>query len=285
MVRFKKLLASLCAAILAASLSFAVSAEKVNLDSWNTDSTLYDVLDTDTESNSAVEYAFLRVKYDRPSNRIKLLFMLGLDSFTDEKNAGVTLSVNGDEKITLHLDGSSEYNEDKYFAQINSVSDPMSKTLCIEVTLGIKKGIPETVSLEFNVYDTEGVASNTYAVDITETAEEDTTTSSHSEPEKTSKTKATKTTRAKTTKAKTTKSKTTKRNSADNIEPDISDTDKNDITTAFVNIQQTEIETKETGINERKLTAIVAAITIAAVGTASGGVYFFRKSRKQRDGG
>lgn len=280
MVRFKKLLALLCTAILAVSLNLAASAEKVNLDSWNTDSTLYDVLDTDSESNSAVEYAFLRVKYDRPSNRIKLLFMLGLDSFTDEKNAGVTLSVNGDEKITLHLDGSSEYNEDKYFAQINSVSDPMSKTLCIEVTLGIKKGIPETVNLEFNVYDTEGIASNTYTVDITETVEEDTTTSSQSEPGKTSKT-----TKIKTTKVKTTKTKTTKTNSVDNIEPAGSDVDENDTTTVLLNSQQTEIEANETSINERRLTAIIAAVTIAAVGTASGGIYFFRKSRKQRDGG
>lgn len=280
MVRFKKLLALFCTAILAVSLNLAVSAEKVNLDSWNTDSTLYDVLDTDSESNSAVEYAFLRVKYDRPSNRIKLLFMLGLDSFTDEKNAGVTLSVNGDERITLHLDGSSEYNEDKYFAQINSVSDPMSKTLCIEVTLGIKKGIPETVNLEFNVYDTEGIASNTYTVDITETVEEDTTTSSQSEPGKTSKT-----TKIKTTKVKTTKTKTTKTNSVDNIESEVTDVDDNDITTVLLNSQQTEIETKETSINERRLTAIIAAVTIAAVGTASGGIYFFRKSRKQRDGG
>lgn len=280
MVRFKKLLALLCTAILAVYLNLAVSAEKVNLDSWNTDSTLYDVLDTDSESNSAVEYAFLRVKYDRPSNRIKLLFMLGLDSFTDEKNAGVTLSVNGDEKITLHLDGSSEYNEDKYFAQINSVSDPMSKTLCIEVTLGIKKGIPETVTLEFNVYDTEGIASNTYTVDITETVEEDTTTSSQSEPGKTSKT-----TKIKTTKVKTTKTKTTKTNSVDNIEHAGSDVDENDITTVLLNSQQTEIEANETSINERRLTAIIAAVTIAAVGTASGGIYFFRKSRKQRDGG
>lgn len=280
MVRFKKLLALLCTAILAVSLNLAVSAEKVNLDSWNTDSTLYDVLDTDSESNSAVEYAFLRVKYDRPSNRIKLLFMLGLDSFTDEKNAGVTLSVNSDEKITLHLDGSSEYNEDKYFAQINSVSDPMSKTLCIEVTLGIKKGIPETVTLEFNVYDTEGIASNTYTVDITETVEEDTTTSSQSEPGKTSKT-----TKIKTTKVKTTKTKTTKTNSVDNIESEVTDVDENDTTTVLLNSQQTEIQTKETSINERRLTAIIAAVTIAAVGTASGGIYFFRKSRKQRDGG
>lgn len=273
-------MALLCTAILTVSLNLAVSAEKVNLDSWNTDSTLYDVLDTDSESNSAVEYAFLRVKYDRPSNRIKLLFMLELDSFTDEKNAGVTLSVNGDEKITLHLDGSSEYNEDKYFAQINSVSDPMSKTLCIEVTLGIKKGIPETVNLEFNVYDTEGIASNTYTVDITETVEEDTTTSSQSEPGKTSKT-----TKIKTTKVKTTKTKTTKTNSVDNIEPAGSDVDENDTTTVLLNSQQTEIEANETSINERRLTAIIAAVTIAAVGTASGGIYFFRKSRKQRDGG
>lgn len=282
MVRFKKLLALLCASFIAASITLTASAEKVNLDSWNTDSTLYEVLDTGAATNSAVEYVFLRAKYDRPSNRIKLLFMLELDSFTDEQNAGVTLSVNGDEEITLHLSGSSEYNEDKYYAEINSVSDPMTKTLFLEVILGIKKGIPETVNLEFNVYDTEGVASNTYSVNITEINEDDTTVPSEEKTEKTSKTKTTKTTKVKTT--KTTKTKTTK-HKTNPVDSDSPGVDDNDIPTASANGTPTEITTTESVVNERKLTAIIAAVTLATVGTAAGTIHFFRKSRKQRDGG
>lgn len=283
MVKFKKLLAMLCSVIIAATLTHTASAEKVNLDLWNTDSTLYEVLESGAETNSAVEYVFLRAKFDRPSNRIKLLFMLELDSFTDEANAGVTLSVNGDEEITLHLNGNAEYNEDKYYAQINSASDPMTKTLFLEVILGIKKGIPETVSLEFNVYDTEGIASNTYSVDITQTDGED--TSEAPETEKTSKTKTSKTTKVKTTKSKITKTKTNAANLVENENSDSSDIEDSDIPTGTVNRAPAEVAVQEPVVNERKITAIIAAVTFAAVGTAAGIIHFFRKSRKQRDGG
>lgn len=293
MVKCKKLLALLCAIIFAASLSFSVSAEKVNIDSWNTDSKLFSVLDGTAESNSAVEYAFLRVKYDRPSNRIRLLFMLELSSFTDESNAGVTMSVNGDEKITLHLNGNAEYNEDKYYAEINSFSDPRTKTLYLEVTLGIKKGIPDTVKLEFNVYDTEGVASNTYCVDITESPA-DTTAASQSDvqeqendkPQKTSKTA--KTAKTKNTKVKTTKTKTTNKNKTQSADDDVqalANADGEYISQAVINQENPAPNTdNETVISENKVIAIVVALAFVTGGAAAGLANLLKKAKK-RDGG
>ncbi len=290
MVRFKRLLTFLCAILLAVSVNLPVSAAKVNIDSWNTDSTLYEVQEKGAHTNSAVEFVFLRAKYDRPSNRIKLLFMLSLTSFTDESNAGVTMSVNGDEEITLHLNGNAEYNEDKYYAEINSVSDPRTMTLYLEVTLGIKKGIPDSVNLEFNVYDTEGVASNTYSADITEPVEDEVTGTTENEEnekedkeEKTSKTKTTRTTKTKTTKAKTTRTKANKNdiNSPEDIAEMEDESDSVATLRDETHTGQTEIEPVS---DERKLTAGIVAATFAAVGIGTGGIYFFRKT-KQRDGG
>ena len=148
-------------------------AGDIDLAKWNDESALYTVFDgQDSHSNSAVVMAFLRTAYDRPSNRIRMLFSLELDSFTDESKSGVRLNVNGGEDVVLHADGTAEYNEEEYFAVMITDFDPRTKTLYLEVTLGIKKGIPEALVLNFNFYDTEGLASNTYSVDISETNEQ-----------------------------------------------------------------------------------------------------------------
>ena len=177
MSRFKRAGALLLALVLAFVSQTAALAGDIDLAKWNNESALYTVLnDDDVHSNSAVVMAFLRTDYDRPSNRIRMLFSLELDSFTDESKAGVRISVNGGEDIVLHADGTAEYNEEEYFAALVTESDPRTKTLYLEVTLGIKRGIPESVVLDFNFYDTEGLASNTYSVDISEKSEEPTLT-------------------------------------------------------------------------------------------------------------
>ena len=169
MIALKRISILFISLILAFRLCPSVYAGDIDLGKWNTESSLYTVLnDKYIHSNCAVVMAFLRTDYDRPSNRIKMLFSLELDSFTDESNSGIRLSVNGGGDIILHADGTAEYNEEEYFAEMVTDSDPRTKTLYLEVTLGIKKGIPDTVALSFNFYDTEGVASNTYTVDITE---------------------------------------------------------------------------------------------------------------------
>ena len=155
--------------VLVSQTAATAATGKIDLAKWNTQSTPYTILnDKDIHSNSAVVMAFLRTDYDRPSNRIRLLFSLELDSFTDESDSGIRLRVNGGEDIVLRADGTAEYNEDEYFAALVSDFDPITKTLYLEVTLGIKKGISDSVVLDFNFYDTEGLASNTYSVDISE---------------------------------------------------------------------------------------------------------------------
>lgn len=260
MRNLKVFVALFCVAIFSLSFSATATAADVNIDEWNTDSTLYDVLDYSTESNCAVEYAFLRVKYDRPSNRIRLLFMLELSSFSVEENAGVTMSVNGDEKITLHLNGKAEYNKDKYFAEIKSISDPRTKFLYLEVTLGIKQGIPDKVLLDFNVYDTEGVASNTYSIDITEEADEPDTTSQTEKTEKSTKNKTEK------TKAKASAS-ATKAVTAETSEE------------TQATLTADENKNSETRVNETNTVAIIAAVALAASCIGAGAVSFFRNKK------
>lgn len=170
--RLKRTSVTLLAFVLALGLSLNALAGDIDLVKWNTEGTLYTVLNDDgVHSNSAVVMAFLRTDYDRPSNRIRMLFSLELDSFTDESKSGVRMSVSGGEDIVLRADGTAEYNKEEYFAQMITDSDPRTKTLYLEVTLGIKRGIPDPIILDFNFYDTQGIASNTYTIDITEANE------------------------------------------------------------------------------------------------------------------
>lgn len=172
MTRLKRTSVTLLAFVLALGLSLNALAGDIDLVKWNTEGTLYTVLnDNGVHSNSAVVMAFLRTDYDRPSNRIRMLFSLELDSFTDESKSGVRMSVSGGEDIVLRADGTAEYNKEEYFAQMITDSDPRTKTLYLEVTLGIKRGIPDPIILDFNFYDTQGIASNTYTIDITEANE------------------------------------------------------------------------------------------------------------------
>ncbi len=190
----KKLMISIC--VVTAILPYVVlnSAANIDIGDWTANSAVYPIVDSSVHSNCAVIQAYLRVKYEHQSNRIKLLFMLELDSFTDESNAGVTMTVNDGEEITLHLNGDAEYNNEEYFAEIEPLFDSRTKTLYMQVTLGIKEGIPERTVLRFKVYDTEGAASNAYTVDITENLP--ISAASYCEPAKTGNTEVKTTKRA-----------------------------------------------------------------------------------------
>ncbi len=263
---FKKIAVFICLAAITALSAIPSYALDIDIGEWNRNENLYPVLTEQSNSNSAVTTADLKVEYDNPSNRVRLLFMLELNSFTDVDKAGITLSVNDGEKITLHLDGTSEYNKDKYFAEIKSVTDKWSKNIYMEVTLGIKDGIPEKTVLSFNFYDTEGIASNTYTLDITERHEpteattETTTKTTKKKSEKTTKTKATKTTAEKETASKsTTINKTT--------------------------VISEKTDNKEASFKESSVVGIVTAVAIAAIGIGTGAVNIIRRSKKTRDGG
>lgn len=263
MVKVNRFAALLCAVILFFTL--CASAQAVDIGDWNTDSTLYEILNADGESNCDAERIFLRVKYDRSSNRIKMLFMLEFSEFHSEENAGVTLSINDGEKITLRLNGENEYNKDKYFAETDVRTDPRTKTLLFEVTLGIKQGIPENVRLDFNIYDTQGVASNTYCADITE-AEASTVTQTDSEK---TKIKSTQTRTKKTNRPAKTDSETTVTSLSEEPETLTQQHTQNDVVR----------------VSEKKFLTFVLAGVVAVMIVMPAVTRHIRNPKNPRDGG
>lgn len=193
--------------LIAAILVSTVFAAYASFDSTSWDSAeYYGVLDYGDASNSDLCYAGIKVKYERETNRIRLLFLLGFEKLNDINLCGVIMNFNGMGNIKLLSDGTAEYNNDIYFAEIdNEIYDKNSLNVVIETTVGIKSGIPDNVIMDVFIVDTDGVKSNRYSVDITEETDEE-----PSEEKRTSKTQSEKQTKEKTTKAKTTKVKTTK---------------------------------------------------------------------------
>lgn len=210
MLRFIRHITSVLCAVALVLCFFSADAFAINIASWY-DSQLYSVLSDGKPSNSAVDCITLRVKDDGDVNQLHMLFMAELTAFGKEENAGVKISFDGLGTITLMCDGTEEYDDEIFFAEItDTLFDSRSMTMYLEVTVGIKDGIPDT-AMQFCLYDTDGVRSNTYTVEF-EDEEDD--VQQEEEEEKTSKTSKTRTTKSKTsrtTKKKTTKRKTTKR--------------------------------------------------------------------------
>ncbi len=267
-----------------ASLAFAISDNAL----WE-DAKLCPFLEAGEESNSDLCFAAVKVKYDRSINRIYLLFTLEFEKFSDIESCGVIMNFNGMGSIKVMCDGTAEYNNNVYFAELeDELHDVHSKNVLLETTVGIKSGIPENVIMSVNVIDTNGVKSNTYNVDITEDEESvddpDETTKKTS-AEKTAKVRTTKvkTTKVKTTKIKTTKYKTTK--------PKKSKTDKgeNDDSDSDDEMSQVVIDSGISGdveINNRRkklMLVLGAAATVAAV--AAGCSAGIKNRKKDKDGG
>lgn len=249
----------------------SAGAEGIDLGKWNNEGTLYTVLnDEGRYSNSAVVMAFLRTDYDHPSNRIRMLFSLELDSFTDESKSGVRMSVNGGEDIILHADGTAEYNEDEYFASLISASDPRTKTLYLEVTLGIKQGIPDSVILDFNFYDTQGTASNTYSIDITESPVQQTSAENAE----------TTTQRTKNTKQSAGQEHVSEKTSLASEE---SITDIENSTSVSTQQHDLDVEVINITVKDRAF-AIIAGIAIITLG-GMGGFYMIRRKNDPKNGG
>ncbi len=259
MEKFKRLAILICVLAVISAASCPSLAAEIDVSEWNSLEKVYHILSDGSSSNSALELAFLKVKYDRPSNRVRLFFILEFATFTDEAKAGVTLSVNGGEKITLHSDGSAEYNEDKYFAAVKTLSDRRTRNLSMEITLGIKEGLPEKAVLTFNFYDTEGIASNTYTVDITETAATVTSTTTE---------KATKTNADKTTKNRAQKTDST--------------TKKQDETTTLQNntVISKKTAAAEHSFKESNAVGIIIAVAVAAIGIGTSAINILKRSKK-----
>ncbi len=209
----KRILILFVAVAILFSLTVCTSAISDNA-LWE-DSKTYVLLAAGGESNSDLCFAVVKVKLDRKINRIYLLFMLEFTEFNDDKLSGVVMNFNSLGDIRVMSDGTVDFDQEIYFAQLDDeLADRNSKNVLIETTVGIKDGIPENIGMNVNIIDTNGVRSNTFKTDITD---EGTTSDSPTDDETEGRTqtkKTTKTTKAKTTKIKTTKVKTEKSKTA-----------------------------------------------------------------------
>lgn len=275
--------------IIMLSLTVGAYAAMPNLAEWN-QCDMYTVLESGGVSNSAVDCIILRVKPKKDVNRVRFLFMINMTGFDDEQNAGINLDFVDYGAVELMCDGTSDYDTDVFFAEIDSiVTDKYSHLLALEITVGFKKGIPENPVFDMFVYDTEGVASNTYTVDISDSISgngendieaDQTEKTSKTQKAKTTKVKTTKvkTTKAKTTKAKTTKVKTTKTKTTK------SKAEKSDGFENTNEVRADEFEDIQTENDKNKLIIISAAvITACAAGGCTVGIINSRKKNGRGD--
>lgn len=258
------------------------TAAYAQLDSaeWN-EAQMYMVLEDGTESNSSVDCIILKTIHDSEVHQLRLLFMFELKSFNDDINTGVRMYFDGFGTVELHSDGTSEYDDEIFFAEIDGVySDARSKTVYIEVTLGIKSGIPDVLTMDFNLYDTDGIATNTYSVDICDESEADA-----NEEDSTSKTAKTKTTKKKTVKQKTTKKKTTKvKTSKAKAVKSKSAKTKSDEDYVFDETSQNiSLAEKEIPSSDNRNTIIIACTVAVVICTAAACAVSIINSRKGKD--
>ena len=240
------------------------------------DSKLCVFLEADGESNSDLCFASVKVKYDRSIHRIYLLFMLEFDDFNDDRLSGVIMNFNGMGEVTVMSDGTAEYNDNVYFAELNDESaDNYSMNIMLETTVGIKSGIPDNLVMDVRVIDTNGVKSNTYSVDISEDAEEETDPNEEADStQKTGRTAKAKTTKPKTTKVKTTRSKksTTQKDDAEDDEPQ-----------TVINTFSGEAVTPDNGRKRLTLALGAAAAVIAVAAGCAAGIKNRKKDESKKD--
>lgn len=270
-------LAILCTSMLD---SFAISDNGL----WE-DSKYCQFLDPGDESNSDLCFAAVKVRYNRDINRIYLLFMLEFDDFIDDKLSGVIMNFNGMGNIKVMSDGTAEYDNEVYFAELNDeICDRHSRNILFEATVGIKSGIPDSVTMNVNIIDTKGIKSNTYSVDITEDPEDEPTDSnsgSVTQRKPAEKTKKVRTTKVKTTKIKSTKHKTTKIKKSKTRNAEEEDNEDEEAQTV---IKSDIIGNAETN-NKRKNIMLILGAAAAVAAIAAGCSAGIKNKKKDKDGG
>lgn len=273
----KKLAALFVATVIAFSVICHASAKQIDFAEWNNHEEVFVIADEDVPSNSGLDFAQLKVKYDYPSHRMRLFFLVKFNSFGEEANPGVRFAFNGDEEVSINLNGETEYNEDKYYLDFISHTIPVNGVVYFEVTFGVKEGIPEERILSVTFADPDGILSNTYTVDLAEGEQAD----SEDEPtnEEESKTKTTKTTKQKTTKTKTTKSDKTKKT-------------KTEKTATAADGQQSEAElfrneeSESPDRSENEKVFFVSAAAVVSLGLIlSGCLHFLKRNNHKGDKG
>lgn len=278
-------------AILCSSVSTALAISDNAL--WE-DAELCPFLEAGEESNSDLCFAAVKVKYDRSINRIYLLFTLEFNEFNNIESCGVIMNFNGMGNIKMMCDGTADYDSNVYFAELeDELHDVHSKNVLLEITVGIKSGVPENVIMNVNVIDTNGVKSNTYNVDITEDEEpigyaDEAAIMDSGERDAKVKTAKVRTTKIKTTKHKTTKHKTTKRKTT---KPKKSRTGK-----AADNDNENEDEISQAVIdsgigdeveinNRRKKLMLALGVAATLVAVAAGCTAGIKNRKNDKDGG
>ena len=190
------------------------------------------------------------------------------------------MNFNGMGNIKVMSDGTAEYDNEVYFAELNDeICDRHSRNILFEATVGIKSGIPDSVTMNVNIIDTKGIKSNTYSVDITEDPEDEPTDSnsgSVTQRKPAEKTKKVRTTKVKTTKHKTTKIKKSKTRNAeeeDNEDEEAQTVIKSDI-----------IGNAETN-NKRKNIMLILGAAAAVAAIAAGCSAGIKNKKNDKDGG
>lgn len=264
-------------------VSYTFNAGAISDNGLWEDSKLCVFLEADGESNSDLCFAAVKVKYDRSVHRIYLLFMLEFNDFNDDLNSGVIMNFNGMGEVTVMSDGTAQYNDNVYFAELNDeLADKNSKNVLLETTVGIKSGIPDTLVMDVRVIDTNGVKSNTYSVDISEDAEEETNPNEKADStEKAGRTTKTKTTKPKTTKAKTTKVKTTRSKKSTTQNDDDEDGDEEPQT--VINTYSGEAVTPDNGRKRLTLALGAAAAVIAVAAGCAAGIKNRKKDESKKE--
>lgn len=259
------------------SLVCHASAEQIDFAEWNNHEEVIVIADKDAHSNSGLKNAQLKVKYDYPSHRMRLFFLLKFNSFGEEGNPGIRFSFNGEEEISINLNGETEYNEDKYYLDFISHTTPVNGVVYFEVTFGVKEGIPDEKILSVIFCDPDGILSNTYTVDLAEGEQTDSEDQPTSEEK--SRTQKTKTTKTKTTKTKTTKSDKTKKTKAEKTAADSVG-------------QQTEAElyraeeSTPPSHSENEKVFFVSAAAVVSLGLIlSGCLHFLKRNKHKGDKG
>ena len=244
------------------------------------DSKLCVILEADGESNSDLCFAAVKVNFDRGVNRIHLLFLLEYKKMNDDKLSGVIMNFNNMGDVKIMSDGTAEYDDDIYYAEmVDEISDRYSKNIMLETVVGIKDGIPDKVVMNVNIFDTSGIKSNMYTVDISDGSDEEPYAEFEDSTDKSVKEKSTK---HRTAKHKTTKVKTTKYKPPRSAK---TKTKKNQ--TKSETSPQTEIDSeidKNIDVSDsRKRTATAFGAAAAVVAITAGCVTGIKGKKKHRE--
>ncbi len=273
------------AAIFVFTLFFAFSAGTFaavpDFEKWN-QTRLFGVLDSGTDSNSDYTFICLRTDSDEKAHQIHFLVMGSMKEFNGEDKTGVKITFGNIGTVELFADGRTDYDSSLFFAGIDNIlSDEHSKDIWFELTVGIKAGIPEENIIELSLYDSNGIISNTYTVDISENSEDEITekTAGTEKSSKTQKTKTAGTSKVRTT--KTTKSKTSK---SAKTRTSKNQNDEYVYESEAVYASAEDFEDTESADEKHTLIIISAAAVIAcAAGGCAAGIINGRKKNSRGD--